>query len=254
MLFVPLQSKSRLTGEIFAIKEIRIDQNEGISATTMNEIAIIKELRHPNIVKLHDVQVNETKISLVFEYCDHDLWKYMQGNGLLDPSIVRTFMKQLLLGISDCHASGFHHRDLKPQNLLIDNNRALKIADFGMAKTYDLPIDKHSKDVCSIPRTNIKFYYRLTCTKAVTLWYRAPELLLGSTSYTTSVDIWSIGCIFAEMLCGKAFFQGRDDQTQLNKIMLAMGTPSAAQYRNMKCGYVSHVLQRRTAGSNIPLL
>lgn len=115
------------------------------------------------------------------------------------------------MGINYIHKNNIIHRDLKPQNLLITNDGVMKIADFGLARGYGIPVKNYTHEV-------------------VTLWYRPPDVLLGSKTYFTSVDIWSIGCIFAEMVNGVALFDGVDAQNQLKKIFKIRGTPSEKTY------------------------
>ena len=147
---------------------------------------------------------------LVFEYMDKDLKKYMDARntgGQLDPITIKSFMFQLLNGIEFCHSNRVLHRDLKPQNLLINSKGQLKLADFGLARAFGIPVNTFSNEV-------------------VTLWYRAPDVLLGSRTYNTSIDIWSAGCIMAEMYTGRPLFPGTTNEDQLQKIFRLMGTPS----------------------------
>lgn len=170
----------------------------------------MKELKHENIVALHDVIHTENKLMLVFEYMDKDLKKYMDttgDHGKLKPPIIKSFMYQLLKGIAFCHENRVLHRDLKPQNLLINTKGQLKLADFGLARAFGIPVNTFSNEV-------------------VTLWYRAPDVLLGSRQYNTSIDIWSAGCIMAEMFTGRPLFPGTANDDQLQKIFRLMGTPS----------------------------
>lgn len=169
----------------------------------------MKELRHVNIVRLHDVIHTESKLMLVFEFMEQDLKKYMDihgERGALDPTTVRSFMFQLLKGTAFCHENRVLHRDLKPQNLLINKRGELKLADFGLARAFGIPVNTFSNEV-------------------VTLWYRAPDVLLGSRTYSTSIDVWSAGCIMAEMISGVPLFRGRDNNDQLNQILRILGTP-----------------------------
>ena len=197
-------------GEVFALKTIRLEaEDEGIPSTAIREISLLKELQHPNIVKLCDVIHTERKLTLVFEYLDQDLKKLLDMcEGGLDSATTKSFLYQLLLGIAYCHAHRVLHRDLKPQNLLINREGSLKLADFGLARAFGIPVRSYTHEV-------------------VTLWYRAPDVLMGSRKYSTPVDIWSVGCIFAEMVNGRPLFPGDTDANQLQKIFRILGTPSA---------------------------
>uniref|UniRef100_A0A0A9WUZ6 Cell division protein kinase 5 n=1 Tax=Lygus hesperus TaxID=30085 RepID=A0A0A9WUZ6_LYGHE len=117
-------------------------------------------------------------------------------------------MRDLLKGVGYCHQRSVLHRDLKPQNLLISREKVLKLADFGLGRAFGIPVKKFTHEV-------------------VTLWYRSPDVLLGSTQYGTPVDIWSVGCIFAEMATGLPLFAGKNDADQLLQIFKFLGTPSA---------------------------
>ncbi|KAF2276011.1 Pkinase-domain-containing protein [Westerdykella ornata] len=201
---------NRETKELVALKEIHLDSEEGTPSTAIREISLMKELKHENIVLLHDVIHTENKLMLVFEYMDKDLKRYMDAHGdhsALDPPTIKSFMYQLLRGIAFCHENRVLHRDLKPQNLLINTRGQLKLADFGLARAFGIPVNTFSNEV-------------------VTLWYRAPDVLLGSRTYNTSIDIWSAGCIMAEMFTGRPLFAGNTNEDQLQKIFRLMGTPS----------------------------
>lgn len=211
------KGRSRTTNEVVALKEIHLDAEEGTPSTAIREISLMKELKHVNIVRLYDVIHTETKLVLVFEFCDSDLKRYMDQHGergALDPNTVRSFMYQLLKGTAFCHENQVLHRDLKPQNLLINRKGELKLGDFGLARAFGVPVNTFSNEV-------------------VTLWYRAPDVLLGSRTYSTSIDVWSCGCIFAEMISGVPLFRGKDNQDQLLHIMRIIGTPSEQHFKNM---------------------
>jgi cyclin-dependent kinase len=183
---VVYKAKDRVTGEIIALKKIRLEaEDEGIPSTAIREISLLKELQHPNIVRLYDVVHTERKLTLVFEFLDQDLKKYLDvcDSGLGVP-ILKSFLFQLLTGVAYCHHHRVLHRDLKPPNLLINREGQLKLADFGLARAFGIPVRSYTHEV-------------------VTLWYRAPDVLLGSRKYSTPVDIWSVGCIFAEMANGR---------------------------------------------------
>lgn len=222
------KGRSRITNEIVALKEIHLDAEEGTPSTAIREISLMKELKHVNIVRLHDVIHTETKLVLIFEYCEQDLKKYMDQNGdrgALPPDTVRSFMFQLLKGTAFCHENQVLHRDLKPQNLLINRKGELKLGDFGLARAFGVPVNTFSNEV-------------------VTLWYRAPDVLLGSRTYSTSIDVWSCGCIFAEMISGVPLFRGRDNQDQLLHIMRIVGTPNPMQFAKM-CKETPEIQQKQ---------
>ncbi|KFY58031.1 hypothetical protein V496_06262 [Pseudogymnoascus sp. VKM F-4515 (FW-2607)] len=204
------KGRNRQTGELVALKEIHLDSEEGTPSTAIREISLMKELKHPNILSLHDVIHTESKLMLVFEYMDTDLKRYMDttgDRGALNPVTIKSFMHQLLKGIDFCHTNRVLHRDLKPQNLLINAKGQLKLGDFGLARAFGIPVNTFSNEV-------------------VTLWYRAPDVLLGSRTYNTSIDIWSAGCIMAEMYTGRPLFPGTTNEDQLVRIFRIMGTPS----------------------------
>uniref|UniRef100_A0A671TXT5 Cell division protein kinase 5 n=1 Tax=Sparus aurata TaxID=8175 RepID=A0A671TXT5_SPAAU len=193
------KAKNRETHEIVALKRVRLDDDdEGVPSSALREICLLKELKHKNIVRLHDVLHSDKKLTLVFEYCDQDLKKYFDSSTvrcfLSKPllSHLQSFMYQLLKGLAFCHSRNVLHRDLKPQNLLINRNGELKLADFGLARAFGIPVRCYSAEV-------------------VTLWYRPPDVLFGAKLYSTSIDMWSAGCIFAELAnAGRPLFPGND--------------------------------------------
>ena len=205
-----------MTGEIVALKKIRLDsEDEGIPGTAIREIALLKELQHPNVVRLYDVVHTEKKLTLVFEFLDLDLKKYLdQCEGGLELPVLKSFLYQLCASLAYVHAHKVLHRDLKPQNLLINREGELKLADFGLARAFGIPVRAYTHEV-------------------VTLWYRAPDVLMGNRRYSTPVDVWSIGCIFAEMNTGRPLFPGTSDANQLDCIFKALGTPSEAVFPSM---------------------
>ena len=191
------------TNEVIAIKRIKTElESEGVPSTALREISILRELKHPNIVELKDVVCAENKLYLLFEYLDIDLKKYLESlneNVMLEPERIKSFLFQILEAIAYCHSKKIIHRDVKPQNLLLDQYGKIKLADFGLARAFSIPIRPYTKEV-------------------LTLWYRAPEILLGSVEYSTPVDIWSIGCIFAELYLKRPLFQGEYEMDQVMKI------------------------------------
>lgn len=198
------------TGRVVAMKKMKLDQeDEGIPSTAIREIALLKELAHENVVRLLDIFCSTAKLTLVFEFVDNDLKTYMKSlrGQHLSPDAVRRLTFQLCRGIEFCHASRILHRDLKPQNLLIDGRLRLKIADFGLARAYTLPVPKYTHEV-------------------VTVWYRAPEILLGCSLYSVPVDLWSVGCVMGEMATGQPLFPGDSEIGTLFKVFQKLGTPS----------------------------
>jgi serine/threonine protein kinase len=158
--------------------------------------------------RLYDVIHTEKKLTLVFEYLDQDLKKYIdERRGILPEPTMKSFLYQLLKGVAFCHEHRVLHRDLKPQNLLINRKGELKLADFGLARAFGIPVRSYSHEV-------------------VTLWYRAPDVLMGSRKYGPAIDIWSAGCILAEMATGRPLFPGSSVSDQLLKIFKICGTPS----------------------------
>eukprot|EP00903_Cladosiphon_okamuranus_P006740 g6575.t1 len=214
---VVYKAKDRVTNEIIALKKIRLEaEDEGIPSTAIREISLLKQLQHPNIVRLYDVVHTERKLTLVFEYLDQDLKKYLDVcEGGLESNILKSFLYQLLRGVAYCHHHRVLHRDLKPQNLLINREGELKLADFGLARAFGIPVRSYTHEV-------------------VTLWYRAPDVLMGSRKYSTPVDIWSIGCIFAEMATGRPLLTGTSESDQLARIFRQMGTPTPLMYPGLQ--------------------
>lgn len=201
------------TGTFVALKEVKLDSEDGTPSTAIREISLLRELKHENIIVLYDVIHTENKLILVFEYMDNDLRKCMDSKTTgnqpkgLELHLVKYFQWQLFEGLSFCHKNKIIHRDLKPQNLLINKKGQLKIADFGLARAFGVPMNTFSSEV-------------------VTLWYRAPDVLMGSHTYSTSIDIWSCGCILAEMITGKPLFPGSNNVEELKLIFNTLGTPS----------------------------
>eukprot|EP00928_Gymnodinium_smaydae_P080924 TRINITY_DN64524_c0_g1_i1.p1 TRINITY_DN64524_c0_g1~~TRINITY_DN64524_c0_g1_i1.p1 ORF type:complete len:370 (+),score=46.98 TRINITY_DN64524_c0_g1_i1:65-1174(+) len=225
------------TGDIVAIKSVRVNVRD-------YEVQILKELNgHPNIVFLHGAflsapasgqgqqgsegaqlgeQGSVATLNLVLEFLSDTLHRvikhYNQMSQLMDQYYVALYAYQLMRALAFIHGKGILHCDVKPQNLLLEGRtHALKLCDFGTARR--VATSQHGKSyVCS-------------------RYYRAPELVLGSVSYTTAVDLWSAGCVFAEMLLGQPLFTGRDGINQLVEIMKVLGTPNAHDLRSMNPNY-----------------
>eukprot|EP00758_Cryptobia_borreli_P012181 Tbor_TRINITY_DN5723_c3_g4::TRINITY_DN5723_c3_g4_i1::g.20538::m.20538/K02206/CDK2; cyclin-dependent kinase 2 len=197
------------TGYIVAQKRIRLDPNEeGVPSTAIREIALLKEIKHRNVVHLLDVLCLDRKLILVFEFLNQDLKALMDSRpSPFEGRQLKILMYQLVDGILACHSRRVIHRDMKPQNILVANDGlTLKIADFGLARAFRIPTCTYTHEV-------------------VTLWYRAPEILLGCKHYLPAVDIWSIGCIFAELASKRPLFPGDSEIHQLYSIFRILGTP-----------------------------
>jgi cyclin-dependent kinase len=210
---VVYKARDTSNNQIVALKKIRLEaEDEGVPSTAIREISLLKELKDDNIVKLLDIVHADQKLYLVFEFLDVDLKRYIEtGNQNRTPitlEIVKKFTHQLNMGLLYCHSHRILHRDLKPQNLLIDKRDNLKLADFGLARAFGIPMRTYTHEV-------------------VTLWYRAPEVLLGARHYSTAIDMWSVGCIFAEMaMQGQPLFPGDSEIDQIFKIFRILGTPN----------------------------
>jgi len=202
------KGKSRLTDNLVALKEIRLEHEEGAPCTAIREVSLLKDLKHANIVTLHDIVHTDKSLTLVFEYLERDLKQYMDDCGaILAMNNVKLFLFQMIRGLAYCHARRVLHRDLKPQNLLINERGELKLADFGLARAKSVPTKTYSNEV-------------------VTLWYRPPDVLLGSTDYSTPIDMWGVGCIFYEMASGRPLFPGSTVEDELHLIFKVLGTPT----------------------------
>ncbi|KAF9684939.1 hypothetical protein SADUNF_Sadunf03G0002500 [Salix dunnii] len=208
------------TNKMVALKKVRFANMDPESVRFMaREIILLRRLDHPNVMKLEGVIASRMSGSLylIFEYMEHDLAGLLASPGIkFSEAQIKCYMQQLLHGLEHCHNRGILHRDIKGSNLLIDSNGNLKIADFGLATFFSSPQKQ--------PLTS----------RVVTLWYRPPELLLGSTEYGVSVDLWSTGCILAELFVGKHIMPGRTEVEQLHKIFKLCGSPSDEYWKRSK--------------------
>ncbi|KAK1750672.1 kinase-like domain-containing protein [Echria macrotheca] len=210
------RAQDRDTGKIVALKRLKIDPKDrsGLPVTGLREIQILKDCDHKNVVKLREVVVGDDtttieNIFLVLEFVEHDLKSILED--MPEPflaSEIKTLLLQLASGVAYLHDNWILHRDLKTSNLLLNNRGQLKIADFGMARYVgDPPPPKLTQLV-------------------VTLWYRAPELLLGATRYGRAIDMWSVGCIFGELLTREPLLQGKNEVDELTRIFELCGLPT----------------------------
>uniref|UniRef100_A0A8C1RF91 cyclin-dependent kinase n=1 Tax=Cyprinus carpio TaxID=7962 RepID=A0A8C1RF91_CYPCA len=208
---VVYRAKDKKTDEIVALKRLKMEkEKEGFPITSLREINTILKAQHPNIVTVREIVVgsNMDKIYIVMNYVEHDLKSLMETmKQPFLPGEVKTLMIQLLRGVRHLHDNWILHRDLKTSNLLLSHKGILKIGDFGLAREYGSPLKPYTPVV-------------------VTLWYRSPDLLLGAKEYSTAVDMWSVGCIFGELLAQKPLFPGKSEIDQINKVFKDLGSPS----------------------------
>ncbi|KAK3565959.1 hypothetical protein QTP86_023367 [Hemibagrus guttatus] len=220
------KGRSKLTDNLVALKEIRLEHEEGAPCTAIREVSLLKDLKHANIVTLHDIIHTQKSLTLVFEYLDKDLKQYLDDCGnCIHMHNVKLFLFQLLRGLSYCHSRKVLHRDLKPQNLLINDRGELKLADFGIQNSPD-PL-RHGLHQIPEGLARAKSIPTKTYSnEVVTLWYRPPDILLGSTDYSTQIDMWGVGCIFYEMATGRPLFPGSTVEEELHFIFKLLGTPT----------------------------
>ncbi|CDS13810.1 hypothetical protein LRAMOSA05984 [Lichtheimia ramosa] len=204
------------TSRLVAIKKIKMGQfKDGLDWTAIREVKYLQELKHPNIIELIDVFSHKTNLNLVLEYLDSDLEQVIKDKTIMFmPADIKSWMLMTLRGLDHCHRHFVLHRDMKPNNLLLTHDGVLKIADFGLARDWGDP-------------------GRQMTSQVVTRWYRSPELLFGAQEYTYAVDIWAVGCIFAELMLRTPYVAGDSDIDQLKKIFHALGTPTEADWPGM---------------------
>ncbi|GAA6003401.1 hypothetical protein JCM10207_000316 [Rhodosporidiobolus poonsookiae] len=208
---IVFRARCKTTGDIVALKKLKMDKEKnGFPITSLREIQTLMTANHENIVRVREVVVGDTltQVFIVMDFIEHDL-KTLLAN-MPTPflaSEIKTLLQQLLSAMALCHDNWIVHRDLKTSNLLMNNRGQIKVADFGLARTYGEPLGDMTQLV-------------------VTLWYRAPELLFGATEYSTAVDMWSIGCIFGELILREPLLPGRGEIDQVNKIFKLLGRPT----------------------------
>jgi cyclin-dependent kinase 8/11 len=224
--------QSQFSDEEYAIKKFRLDKEgesalqSGLSQSAIREIALCRELAHENVIELEEILIvpEERSIAMVFKYAEHDFLQILHYHIHIKTAIpeqtVKSFIFQVLNGLSYLHKNWVLHRDLKPANILVTRKGVVKIGDLGLARIYHSPLQTlyHGDKV------------------VVTIWYRAPELLLGTRHYTKAIDIWATGCILAELLLLKPIFKGEEAKSekgsipfqldQFSKIVSILGFPT----------------------------
>ncbi|KAG8731651.1 TFIIH complex serine/threonine-protein kinase subunit kin28 [Ceratobasidium sp. 428] len=206
---VVYKGRQASTDRKIAIKKIKVAQmKEGLDQSAIREVRYLRELHHPNVIELLDVFSTKTNLNLVLEFLETDLEAVIKDrSSVFLPADIKSWMAMALRGLEYCHRNWVLHRDLKPNNLLIAADGQLKLADFGLARDFADPGQK------------------MTC-QVITRWYRPPELLYGARYYSTGVDMWSVGCIFAELMLRTPYLPGESDMDQLKTIFRALGTPT----------------------------
>ncbi|WFC98864.1 [pyruvate dehydrogenase (acetyl-transferring)] kinase [Malassezia yamatoensis] len=225
----PLTESHREAG-VYAIKKFKPDREgnsalfTGISQSAIREIVINRELRHDNVVKMREVMLEDNAIFLVYEYIEHDFLQMIHHHLTISRTpisytVIRSLLWQVLKGVQYLHESWIMHRDLKPANILVTRHGVVKIADLGLARVYREPlVPLYTSDLV-----------------VVTIWYRAPELLLGARHYTPAIDLWAVGD--TSWLQGEEFSSANvclgftaDDSNQLSKIVDILGTPTEERW------------------------
>ncbi|KAA0202699.1 hypothetical protein HAZT_HAZT001416 [Hyalella azteca] len=210
------------TQQIVAVKKIKLGSREeardGINRTALREVKLLQEVKHPNLIGLLDVFGYKSDVSLVFDFMDTDLEviiKDTENISVLTPPNIKAYLIQTLQGLEFLHKHWILHRDIKPNNLLVNTEGVLKVGDFGLARFFGSPNRPYSHQV-------------------VTRWYRCPELLFGARQYGPGVDTWAVGCILAELLVRVPYFPGDSDLAQLTTIFTALGTPTDTSWPGME--------------------
>jgi len=203
---VVIKCRHRETGRLVAIKKfLETEDDPQIRKIALREVRMLKQLKHGNLVNLLEVFRRKRKLHLVFEFIDHTLLDDLDANASgLDETYIKKISWQVLRGIEFCHANNIIHRDVKPENILVSKDGVVKLCDFGFARSLAGPGAMYTDYVA-------------------TRWYRAPELLVGDTQYGPPVDVWALGCVFAEMLTCRPLWPGKSDIDQIFHIVQTLG-------------------------------
>eukprot|EP01029_Cantina_marsupialis_P017088 TRINITY_DN383_c0_g1_i1.p1 TRINITY_DN383_c0_g1~~TRINITY_DN383_c0_g1_i1.p1 ORF type:complete len:242 (+),score=45.20 TRINITY_DN383_c0_g1_i1:175-900(+) len=198
-------------GEVVAVKQAILKGKQGVEFSVLREIKLLREINHKNVIKLLDVYPQAGNLNMVLEYCILDLRQVMHSDKIrMGPAEIKSILQMMLKGVNACHKAWVLHRDLKPENIMLGLDGQMKLADFGLGRIFGTP--------------------KVMSNYVVTRWYRSPELLMGATEYGPSVDIWSVGCILAELLIRNKFFHGETDMEVLSRIVSVRGNPTEANW------------------------
>ena len=237
-------AKDNRSGQRVAIKKIpKIFDVPAVAKRTYRELKILRHLRHDNIISILDVmkpdeEENFEDVYVVLDLMESDLHHIIHSVQPLSNEHIKYFLYQILCGLKYIHSACVLHRDLKPSNLLINQDCELKIGDFGMARGLSSSAEDHST-----------FMTEYVATR----WYRAPELMLSFSEYTFAIDLWSVGCIFAEMLARRHLFPGKNYLNQLQLILSVVGTPGEEYVKNVGTDRVKTYLQSLPARKPVDL-
>jgi cell division cycle 2-like len=216
------RARDLASGQIVAIKKLKLErEREGFPVTSLREITALMKLDHPNIVKLREMVVGKELdgVYIVMEFVEHDLRGLLEmtNSATLQMSEIKTIIGQILSAVAFMHENWIIHRDLKTSNILFTNDGQVKIADFGLARSWS-PDVSDSGSLTPV---------------VVTLWYRAPEILLGDVEYSAAIDVWSVGCILGELLLGQPLFPGQGEIDQLDRIVKTLGAFSPDKHPHL---------------------
>ncbi|KAJ7524882.1 hypothetical protein O6H91_17G026100 [Diphasiastrum complanatum] len=273
LVYLARSKKLSSRGVKIAIKRFKQSkEGDGVSPTAIREIMLLRECMHENVVKLVNVHTNHLDMSLylAFDYAEHDLYEIIRHHReklscSINQYTVKSLLWQILNGLNYLHSNWIIHRDLKPSNILVmgegEEQGVVKIGDFGLARIYQAPLKPlfdngiyffSNAQVCLLMHCWMKSLNLNINMVVVTIWYRAPELLLGAKHYTSAVDMWAVGCIFAELLTLKPLFQGLEDKSgpnpfqidQLDKIFKVLGHPTPDRWPTI--GHLPHWQQNKS--------
>lgn len=213
-IITEIPPSNALSGRPVAIKRIKKDPSQlDIETSAIREIKHLKYLSSEYVIELYDVFVQDRHIHIILPYIESNLEIIIRSKKLIFmPFDIKAWMIMICKGINECHSNFIIHRDIKPNNILIGKDGSLKLADFGISVDIGFPL-------------------RALTPNVVTRWYKAPEILLNCRNYTFAIDIWALGCVFAELLLRVPYLPGKSDAHQLELIFSTLGTPSEEEWK-----------------------